>query len=138
MEQNGCIKLLIGYIFGKEAGGRVYARQTLLMNLKRVHRNSNFQSNEPLLILPYNKPYLPQGQNLQNYSRALVGLCWPLFFYLIFKLVWTKWLSQNFEQVHLGKKRSSGGQVALRLLLTLKKGTKTSHLQSKFMLPSLP
>ena len=43
------------------------------------------------------------------------------FGYLTFELVLTKWLSQNFYLMHLGKKGVGGGAAALGSLLTLKK-----------------
>ena len=72
---------------------------------------------------PFNKNHVcPQG----IYKTSAPGFCrvvtTPKFLcYLTFELFLTKWLSQNFYLLHLGKKGMGGGLVALRCFLNLKK-----------------
>ena len=55
--------------------------------------------------------------------------------YYVFWLCWTKWLSQNFDPLTLGKKMSVGGGLgALQFFWSLKKGTRTFNFQLEWAL----
>ena len=101
---------MIGYIWEKRVEG-VYAHRSLLMTLKKVNRNFNFQSNESTLM--FIRPTLakklicPWGITY-NTSPGLRGALLNPEFFLSFKLFWTECLSKNFDQIHLQKRGLRG------------------------------
>jgi hypothetical protein len=87
-----------------------------LLTLKKGTRYSDFQSNKPhpiwrLYDRPFQKRPILLGHNLQPLPLGSGGLSshwWHC--YIFCGLLWTKWLSHNFDRMRLGKRGCQGGR----------------------------
>ena len=106
-KQKAISKFLL-HISGKYEVWRGVIHPPITLNLKSGTKNSDYQSNEPRLksLWPpfLQKPYMPPGHNLQPLSWGLWrGFHPQMYTFRTFQLRLTKWPSQSFDWVCLGK-----------------------------------